>query len=51
MENLLDLLRASDWYGQSETIEIAKGKNQLPKTFKQGLTQIKRSYKWQTRKK
>ncbi len=50
MENLLDLLKIDDWYGASENIEIAKGKYQLPKTLKQGLTQIKRSYKWQTRK-
>ena len=51
IKETLDLLRLADWYGQSEAIEIAKGKNQLPKTIKQGINQIKRSYKWQTRKK
>lgn len=51
IEETLKLLRMDDWYGCSEAIEIAKGKNRLPKTIKEGLTQIKRDYKWQTRKK
>jgi hypothetical protein len=43
---LFKLLRSSDWYGVSETIEIAKGKNKLPTTLKQGLEQLKRKSKF-----
>lgn len=49
IDNALKLLRSSEWYGCSEAIEIAKGKNKIPLTIKEGLTKIKRSYKWQTR--
>ena len=51
IKETLELLRMSDWYGQSEYIEIAKGKNKRITTFKEALTSIKRNYKWQTRKK
>ena len=51
IDNALKLLRSSEWYGCSETIEIAKGKNKMPLTIKEGVTKIKRSYKWQTKKK
>lgn len=34
-------------YGQSETIEIAKGKYELPNSWSKGLNQIKRLIKWQ----
>lgn len=37
-------------YGQTENIEIAKGKYELPKTFKKGFNQIKRNWKWQSKK-
>jgi hypothetical protein len=37
-------------YGQTENIEIAKGKFELPTTFKKGFTQIKRNLKWQSKK-
>jgi hypothetical protein len=51
IEETLELLRAYHWKGCSETIEIAKGKNKLPETIKEGLTQLKRAIKWQTKKK
>lgn len=38
----IKLLHSNEWYGQSETIEIAKGKNEIPKTWKQAKEQIKR---------
>lgn len=44
MEQILELLRLHDWTGESEAIEIAKGKNELPTTFKKGVTQIKRQW-------
>ena len=34
-------------YGQSETIEIAKGKYELPNSWGKGFNQIKRIIKWQ----
>jgi hypothetical protein len=47
---ILDLLTTLDHYGHSEEIEIAKGKFELPTTFKKGFIQIKRNWKWQRRK-
>ncbi len=47
IEKLLQLLLSMDHYGQSEVIEIAKGKYELPNTFKKGYKQIKRQIKWQ----
>ena len=43
---IFKLLRSSEFYGISETIEIAKGKNKLPTTLKQGLEQLKRKSKF-----
>jgi hypothetical protein len=43
---LLELLALDNHYGQSENIEIAKGKYQLPTNFKTGFRQIKREIKW-----
>jgi hypothetical protein len=45
IREILKLLTLDDHYGQSETIEIAKGKYAIPKTFKQGFEQIKRQWK------
>ena len=45
IKNILELLALHEHYGQSETIEIAKGKYQLSKTFKQAFEQIKRQWK------
>lgn len=50
MKQILDMLGTLDHYGKSEEIEIAKGKNQLPTSFKQGFEQIKRFIKWQNKK-
>lgn len=51
IKQILDLLMSDEWYGSnSETIEIAKGKNQLPKGLKQFKNKIKRKYRnarWQ----
>jgi len=45
IKNILELLALQEHYGQSENIEIAKGKYQLVKTWKQGFEQIKRQWK------
>jgi len=44
---VIKLLNIDHFYGINETIEIAKGKNKLPETIKEGLEQIKRKTKWQ----
>ena len=44
---VLKLLNIDEFYGVSETIEIAKGKNKLPISFKEGYEQLKRKIKWQ----
>jgi len=50
IKHILDLLALDEFYGQSELIEIAKGKNEIPTTIKQGFKQLKRQIKWQKRK-
>ena len=44
---VIKLLNIDSFYGIDETIEIAKGKNKLPETFKEGFKQIKRNRRWQ----
>lgn len=40
---VIDLLTCNEWYGtKSEVIEIAKGKHELPTTFKGTIAKIKR---------
>lgn len=47
IKQILQLLSVDNHYGQSELIEIAKGKYEYPATIKKGLKQIKRQIKWQ----
>ncbi len=47
LKQILELLQCTEHYGQSELIEIAKGKYELPATFKKGYIQLKREIKWQ----
>jgi len=44
---LIKLLNLDDFHAEDDTIEIAKGKNELPTTLKKGLKQIKRINQWQ----
>ena len=44
---VLKLLNIDEFYGVSKTIDIAKGKNKLPQSLKEGFEQIKRKTKWQ----
>lgn len=39
---VIDLLKANDWINVSETVEIAKGKNELAKDLKTAKRKIKR---------
>ena len=41
---VLKLLNVDEFYGISETIEIAKGKYKLPLTIREGVKLIKRTY-------
>ena len=47
IKEILNLLMMGDHYGESETIEIAKGKYELPNSWEKGFNQIKRIIKWQ----
>ena len=47
IKEILNLLMMGDHYGESETIEIAKGKYELPNSWVKGFNQIKRQIKWQ----
>jgi hypothetical protein len=42
IKQVLKMLMALDHYGQSDLIEIAKGKNELPETWSKAKRQIKR---------
>lgn len=43
---MFEILRLNEFYGESEAIEIAKGKNELPLTLKKGFKQLRRELKW-----
>jgi|TARA_R110000772_G_scaffold205737_1_gene316345 hypothetical protein len=45
LKQILELLAIEKHYGQSENIEIAKGKYKIPKTFKETFESIKRQWK------
>lgn len=47
---LVDLLHSNEFYGASENIEIAKGKNKLYYTVKEKKEQNKRLKEWQLKK-
>jgi len=42
IKGIIDLLQANEYYGQSETIDIAKGRYALPTTWKDTFKWIKR---------
>lgn len=42
VKNIVDLLQHSDYYGQGERIDIAKGRYELPTTWKETWKLIKR---------
>jgi hypothetical protein len=49
MKEIMELLQVSDYYGVSENVDIAKGKYQIPFTWKDLWKNIKRRL-WQIRK-
>jgi hypothetical protein len=50
IKQIMIMLNGLEHYGRSETIEIAKGKYELPKTFSDFFKQVKREVKWRRRK-
>jgi hypothetical protein len=42
---IIDALQSFDYYGESDIIEIAKGKYRMPETIKQGREKLKRQFK------
>lgn len=50
IKNILDLLSLDNYYGVSETIDIAKGKYKKPDTIKEGVKQIKRELAWKRKR-
>lgn len=45
IKNILDLLKIDDFYGKTEFIDIAKGRNEIPTTVKAAYKQGKRKLK------
>ena len=48
---IIKLLHSGEWYGAGEFTEIAKGKNAIPRNWKEANKQIKRYRLWQFGKK
>lgn len=46
IKSIIDLLLSSPFYNVSDRVEIAKGKNEIPTTLKQGWEKIKRDWKY-----
>jgi len=46
IKQIISLLMTIDHFNQSELIEIAKGRNEIPTTLHKGIKQIKRISKW-----
>lgn len=51
IKNILEMLSVTEYYGESENIEIAKGKYALPKSVKQVFEQTRRDVKMKLSKK
>jgi hypothetical protein len=47
---ILTLLQQDKYQGLSMEIEIAKGRNKIPKSYKETINQAKRELKWRLRK-
>ena len=43
---IFKILKQYDYFNECEEIEIAKGKNKLPMTLSEGLSQFKRQNKY-----
>ncbi len=50
IQNILELLRLNDYYGEHDLIDVAKGRYEYPNTYREVLRSLKRSMKWQLKK-
>lgn len=46
LKNIFELLKANDYYGDSELIDIAKGSNKIPQTLMEAYKQFKKDLAW-----
>jgi len=44
IKEIIDILQMSDFYGESETIDIAKGKYAYPHTLTEAFALLKRNW-------
>jgi hypothetical protein len=44
IKEIIDILQMSDFYGESETIDIAKGKYAYPNSLTEALNLLKRTW-------
>lgn len=44
IQKILDIVLSNDLYGVGEYTEIAKGKYEIPYTYKQGIEKIRRQW-------
>jgi hypothetical protein len=49
IKTIIEMLSIDNFYGQSENIEIAKGKHKLTYSLKEKLRQAKRELKYNTK--
>lgn len=50
IENIINLLKAGDYYGESELIDFAKGSNEFTLNLKKKKEQLKRKKAWQLKR-
>ena len=50
IKQIFELLNSSEYLGETENIEIVKGKYRLPLSIKDGKKQFKRERAWRLRK-
>ena len=50
IEQILQMLQIADFAGESEAIDIAKGKHKIEKGLKEFKNQLKREKAWRSRK-
>lgn len=50
IKNIIDMLGIDNFHATHETIEIAKGKYKMPKTFMEMVKQIKREQLWKRKR-
>ena len=47
---IIKLLQSNDFKGVSEAVDIAKGRNQYPRSWRQLMNTFKRNKRWQRKR-